>query len=58
MSQKQEPIVQYECECESEKRFRITFDGGDTGDYSVEYCQSCFDKDDKQFMISMEECHG
>ena len=31
------------------------FDGGSTGNYIVEYCQRCYDEDDKQFMISVEE---
>jgi hypothetical protein len=38
----------------NEKRFRITFDGGDSGYYIVDYCQKCFDSDDKQFLLSKE----
>ena len=45
----------YECECDIEKKFRLTFDGGDNENYFVEYCQNCYDSDDKQFMISEAE---
>ena len=47
-------ITEYECECSDTKKFRIIFDGASTGNYTVEYCQKCYDSDDKQFMISME----
>jgi len=46
--------LEYECECLEKKKFRIVFDGDSTGNYIVEYCQKCFDSDDKQFMISTE----
>lgn len=46
--------IEYECICIEDKKFRIIFDGDSTGQYVVEYCQSCYDQDDKQFMISME----
>ena len=48
-------FVEYECECLDSKRFRIMFDGDSTGNYVIEYCEKCYDSDDKQFMISMEE---
>lgn len=48
-----EPIA-YECECEQEKTHIVTFDGGDFGYYIMEYCQSCYDSDDKQFLVSVE----
>ena len=54
MTQNVSDTAEYECDCSEEKRYRITFDGGDSGNYLVEYCQKCFDSDDKQFMISME----
>lgn len=57
MSQKPEQVIEFECECTSEKRIRAIFDGGNSGYYSVDYCQSCFDGDDKQFLISMENIH-
>jgi len=45
---------EYECECSDTKKFRVLFDGDSTGNYIIEYCQKCYDSDDKQFMISME----
>ena len=45
----------FECECLENKIYRLVFDGDSTGNYIVEYCQRCFDQDDKQFMISMDE---
>jgi hypothetical protein len=48
-------MIKYECECEDDKKFRIIYDGGNDEKYLIDYCQKCFDSDDKQFMISMEE---
>lgn len=48
-------IPSFECNCEYEKKYSLKFDGGDSGNYIVEYCQRCYDQDDKQFMVSMEE---
>jgi hypothetical protein len=47
-------IAEYECECLDDKKFIVVFDGDSTGNYIIEYCQKCYDSDDKQFMISME----
>lgn len=44
----------FECECEEDKKYRVAFDGASTGQYVVEFCQKCYDQDDKQFMLSME----
>ena len=44
----------FECNCEDTKKYQLKFDGGDSGQYFVAYCQKCYDSDDKQFMISME----
>lgn len=46
--------AEYECECLEDKKYRLVFDGDSTGIYSILYCQSCYDSDDKQFMILME----
>ncbi len=46
--------LEYECECLDDKKFRVLFDGDSTENYIIEYCQKCYDSDDKQFMISME----
>jgi len=48
-------FTEYECECLEDKKFRVVFDGGSTGNYSIEYCQKCFDQEDNEFMISVEE---
>jgi len=52
---RQPALDAYECECQDKKAYRLTFDGGSTGHYAIEYCQKCYDSDDRQFMISMEE---
>ena len=49
-----ETIV-YECYCDNEKHIRVVFDGGYDDRDTVEYCQKCFDQEDNEFMISMEE---
>ena len=38
----------------SQKKFKLTFDGGLVGEYSLEMCQSCHDIQDKKFLISEE----
>jgi hypothetical protein len=48
-------ISSFECLCSEKKKFRVEFDGASTGNYIIEYCEKCYDSDDKQFMISMEE---
>ncbi len=45
---------EYECDCTEDKKYKVIFDGDTTGVYSVDYCQKCFDSDDKQFILSME----
>lgn len=55
MSQNVSKPIEYECNCTERKCFRVVFDGGSTGNYIVEYCQRCYDEDDKQFMISVGE---
>lgn len=44
----------FECECLENKKYRVVFDGASTGNYVVEYCQKCYDQDDKQFLVSTE----
>ncbi len=44
----------FDCNCMDVKKYQLKFDGGDSGQYVVEYCQKCYDSDDKQFMLSME----
>ena len=47
-------IPYFECECTCDKKYCLIFDGGDSENYAVEYCQNCFDNDDKQFLLSKE----
>lgn len=47
-------LVVLECECSSIKNHKVTFDGGSTGNYVIEMCQTCYDNDDKRFIISEE----
>jgi hypothetical protein len=54
MTQNVSNTLEYECNCPEGKKFRVVFDGDYTGNYIVEYCQKCYDSDDKQFMVSME----
>lgn len=51
-TEKQIPV--FACKCEELRVIRILFDGGDHGNYTIEYCQKCYDSDDKQFLISEE----
>lgn len=44
----------YECRCTEKKKFRVTFADCDNEMYIMEYCQKCYDQDDKQFMILEE----
>ena len=38
----------------SQKKFKLTFDGGLLGEYGVELCQSCHAIQDKKFLIREE----
>lgn len=53
-AKKENSIPSFECYCEYEKKYQVEFDGGDSGKYVVNYCQICYDQDDKQFMISVK----
>ena len=47
-------IVVYECGCNSKKEIRVVYDGGFDEKFAVEYCDVCYEQEDKRFMISME----
>lgn len=49
------PETIFECLCIHPKKYRVIFDGGQTGQYSVEMCENCFEKDDKKYSISIEK---
>jgi len=38
----------------SQKKFKLTFDAGLVGEYSLELCASCHDIQDKKFLIKEE----
>lgn len=39
-----------ECVCTQAKAYRITFDGGSSGFYTVDFCENCYLQDDKKFV--------
>ena len=50
----QQKVPAYHCICNNPKKFKLTFDGGSSGQYLLELCKSCYDKEDKQFLIAEE----
>jgi len=46
------PLVFLECKCSEQKKYRLIFDGGTSGNYSVEVCQKCWEQEDKKFITS------
>ena len=42
------------CLCKEAKIYRLTFDGGSTGNYLVELCFACYKNQDKSFLITEE----
>lgn len=47
-------IVVYECGCSDKKKIKVVYDGGFGDKFTVEYCEKCYDQEDKKFEISME----
>ncbi len=47
-------VPSLECYCDNEKKIRTVQDGGFGDKFIVEYCQKCYDSDDRQYEISME----
>ncbi len=39
-----------ECVCTQDKVYRITFDGGQSGLYAIDFCNDCYLQDDKKFV--------
>jgi hypothetical protein len=46
--------AEYECVCDESKTIRVVYDGGFDEKFIVEYCDLCYEQEDKRFMISME----
>jgi len=50
-----EKLIQTSFICpHSPKKFLLTFDGGILGDYILEICMECSDKEDKRFLKKEE----
>ena len=45
----------FQCKCSDEKKHRLTFDGGSSGQYNIDLCEKCNIKDDKSFLIHSQE---
>jgi len=39
------------CACDEPKLFKLTFDGGSLGIYSISVCKACHSEIDKKFLI-------
>lgn len=48
-------LVIFECNCKRRKKFRLTCDGGSTGHYIIELCQTCRSQEDCKFLIKEED---
>jgi len=42
----------YVCPCNTPKAFRLTIDGGSTGNYTVELCKKCHSQEKFQHVVS------
>lgn len=42
----------YQCSDKMEKEYALTFDGGSFGNYTVILCRSCYQEQNKRFLIS------
>ena len=47
-------IPSLECNCDNEKKIRTVEDGGFGDKFTVEYCEKCYEQENKEFEISME----
>jgi hypothetical protein len=39
-----------ECMCVKEKTYQLIFDGGNSGFYTVDFCDDCYFQEDKKFV--------
>lgn len=42
----------FECPCAAKKKYKLVFDGGVLGYYSLELCKSCYVIQNKKFLIN------
>jgi len=47
-----EPI--FRCKCQESKTNRMFFDGGSKGNYTLELCKVCYNKQSKKFLMEEE----
>ena len=40
--------------CSQEKIYRVTFDGGNSGFYTVDFCENCYLQEDKKWITRVE----
>lgn len=40
-----------ECKCSEQKTHSLIFDGGSSGQYTVDVCEKCYQNEDKEFLI-------
>ena len=43
--------ITFQCFCESKKKYRLVFDGGSEGEYSLDICKRCYPNQEKKFLI-------
>lgn len=44
----------FSCQCKRKKSYSLTLDGGSSGKYQLQLCKSCYQNEDKKFVISEE----
>lgn len=44
-----------ECKCAEEKKYRLVFDGGTSGQYMIDVCERCYQEDDKKFLLKEDK---
>lgn len=47
-------LATFACKCKAPKKHRLKLDSGPSGEYALELCESCYQKDDKRFVIEEE----
>ena len=48
-------LVFLECKCAEAKTHHLTFDGGSSGQYTVDMCEKCNLSENKSFLITSQE---
>ena len=45
-------LVFLECKCPVQGKYRLKFDGGSQGFYTVDVCPECIEQEDREFLVS------